>query len=58
VGRFTNGVQVERAGQTLQLMVILTHRRARLEPGGLGCGTAWALIDLDEVKHAAFIVSC
>jgi hypothetical protein len=53
----TNCVQVERAGQALQLMVIFAHRRARLKPGGLGSGPAWALVDLDEVNHAAPIVS-
>ena len=56
VGGLTNRVQVERPGKALQIMIIFAHRRTRLEPGGLGSGTAWALVDLDEVKHADPIV--
>ena len=52
VGGLAYRMQVERPRKTLQLVVILAHRRASLEPGGLGSGTAWALVDLDEVNHA------
>ena len=57
MGGFTDSVQIERSSEALQLVVILPHRGARLEPGGLGSGTAWALVDLNKVNHAGLIVS-
>ena len=50
--RLAHRMQVERTGQALQLVVIFTHRCAGLEPAWLGGGTAWRLVDLDEVNHA------
>jgi hypothetical protein len=55
VGGLAHSMQVERPGKTLQFVVILSHRRTRFEPGGLGSGTAWTRIDLNKVKHAVLL---
>jgi hypothetical protein len=52
VGGLANGMQVERAGKPLQLVVVFAHGRASFKPSGLGGRTAWVGVDLDEVKHA------
>jgi hypothetical protein len=57
VGRLAYRVQVKRTGKALELVVVFTHRGASLEPGGFGDGTAWVLLDLDEVNHVEPIVS-
>jgi hypothetical protein len=49
-------MQIERSSEALELVIIVAHWGARLEPGGLGSRTAWALVDLNKVNHAGLIV--
>jgi hypothetical protein len=48
VGGLADSVQIELAGQLLQVVEGLAHRRTRLKPLGLGSGLAWSQVDLDE----------
>ena len=48
VGAFADGVQAERAGQALEVVVVLAHGGAGLEPLRLGGGRWRAGADLDE----------
>jgi hypothetical protein len=45
-----DGMQVEIAGQLLEVVIIVAHRRARLQPVGLGDRLARGKVDLDEVR--------
>ena len=48
VGALADGVEVELAGQLLEVVEGLAHGRARLEPLGLGDGLARAEVNLDQ----------
>ncbi len=48
VGGLADSVEVEVAGQLLEVVEGLAHGRAGLEPGGLGGGLARGEIDLDQ----------
>jgi hypothetical protein len=51
MGTFTDSVEVERAGEALEVVEVLAHGSAGLKPLGLGGGGLAGGGDLDEVKH-------
>ena len=48
---FADGVQVERARQPLEVVVVLAHGRAGLEPLGFGRWSLADRFDLNEIHH-------
>ena len=48
LGGFADGVEVEGAGQLLEVVVVFAHGRAGVEPLGLGERAARGEVDLDE----------
>ena len=56
VGAFAHGVQPERAGQALEVVVVLAHGGARLEPLRLGGGGLARRLDLHQFHrfHCSF----
>jgi len=56
--RLADGIQLQVARQGLKVVVILAHRRARLQPFRLGRRTARANLDLDQFgscSHVTYI---
>jgi hypothetical protein len=48
-------MQIKRARQFLQLMVIVTHGRAGLQPRGLGLPALGRKVNLDEFYRAGHL---
>ncbi len=51
VSALANSVEVERAGEALEVVEVLAAGGAGLEPLGLGGGSCAGGGDLDEIKH-------
>jgi len=56
-----SGRRIQRAGETLEIVVILAHGSARLQPFGLGGGSSTRRLNLNEFHHnsiVAALISC
>ena len=54
-GALTDGVEIERAGQPLERVVVFAGRRARPEPRGLGCWSLAGKRDLHQFCHTLIV---
>jgi hypothetical protein len=50
-------VQIKGTRQTLQIVVVFTHRRARLEPLRLGLGHRPRRFDLHQLHHFSIVAA-
>jgi hypothetical protein len=57
VRALADGIQLQRAGQPLQAVVVLAHRRARLEPLGLGRRSRAGWGNLHQFHHVFIVLA-
>ena len=55
LGAFADGMERERAGEALEIVVVFAHGSAGAEPLRLGSGRAAGGLDLDEVDHSLIV---